>query len=90
MANVKIERHARGIGANTWRCGGLVKLTVDDIVADLGDPDSHGDPKGTKHGEWHFRLDGRPCAIWDWHGQWSFWGDSEAMGRLFGREHVVS
>lgn len=77
----------------TYRIGNLINLTPEKISQILGfTPNFRDDPIKVKN-SWHFTIDGRDAAIWDWMGSekkgvFSFYGSREQFERLFGIENV--
>jgi hypothetical protein len=74
------------------RTGGLSGLTKKDIDGILGfEPNVLDDPDKVKY-SWGFRINGKPCAVWDWKGshknkQWSVFGPSDVLEAAFGRHY---
>lgn len=66
------------------RTGGLPDtLTVQQIVAVLGEPNVQDDPYKVTH-SWGFTIDGEPAAIWDYKGsRWSTYGPNAKIRQLF-------
>lgn len=78
----KIEKAASWFSSH--KTGSLdSSLTPEQINEALGFEADKGDPWKVKF-EWHFYVDGVPCAIWDYKGvRWSTWGPRQALAKVF-------
>ena len=71
------------------RQGSLTNVSYDKIVEVLGEPNVSDDPDKVTY-SWAYTVDGQEVAIWDYKGcRWSYYGDTEALKKLFGAENVT-
>jgi hypothetical protein len=72
------------------RTGRLRGVSFADVVKVLGfQPNVDDDESKVKH-SWGFRVNGSPCAIWDYYGtQWSCDGEPAILRDLFGDKYTA-
>lgn len=69
-----------------WTIQGLTHTEISDLLGFK--PNRKDDPYKVKY-SWGFRVDGKPCAVWDYKGshkfnEFSAWGDEAALRSVFG------
>lgn len=80
----------------SFRTGSIQNVTEKDITTKLGIKPiryskNEGDGKVTR--QWVFTVDNEKFAIWDYKGsakfnQFSFWGQRDVMGKIFGQANI--
>ena len=79
----------------TFKTDTLIGVTKEDIVQILGFEPNVQDDTDKVVNSWAFRINGLPCAIWDWKGshevqRWSVYDPHGMMNMIFEKVYTAS